>query len=477
MKEKPGRILILGAGPAGLGAAWRLKELGHDDFLVLEASDRVGGLAASHVDPQGFTWDMGGHVEYSHYPYFDSVMERALRPEEWLHHERAAWVRVGGTFVPYPFQNNIHRLPPERFERCLRGLEERRPGGPPPRDFAEWTLRTFGRGVAEAFLLPYNRKVWACPLERLGHQWVAQRVSVPDLERVRESARLRKDDVSWGGNSTFRFPERGGTGAIWEAVADRVGRGRIRLGREALAVDPAAGMVRLGDGLERFDLVFSSMPLDALAVRVQGLPEEVRRLCAGLRRASTHVLGIGVEGSLPEELSGKYWTYFPDDDVPFYRAEVYSSFSPWNVPDPGRHWSLLVEVSEAAGTTPLPAVPGAYEAPGTLGTPAPKEPVMQRTVEALIRLGWIRDERRIVSRFQRRVEYGYPVPTLDRDAVLGAVQPMLEGLRVFSRGRFGGWRYEAGNQDHAFMQGVEWADRVVLGGKEPTYYRDGGTGA
>jgi protoporphyrinogen oxidase len=78
MKD-PGRVLVVGAGPTGLGAAWRLHELGCDDFLVLEAGETPGGLASSFRDEHGFTWDVGGHVQFSHYAYYDSVLDRAVR--------------------------------------------------------------------------------------------------------------------------------------------------------------------------------------------------------------------------------------------------------------------------------------------------------------------------------------------------------------------------------------------------------------
>ena len=71
-------VLILGAGPTGLGAAWRLEESGRKDWLLLEGASQAGGLAASFVDKQGFTWDIGGHVQFSHYEYFDRAMDDFL---------------------------------------------------------------------------------------------------------------------------------------------------------------------------------------------------------------------------------------------------------------------------------------------------------------------------------------------------------------------------------------------------------------
>jgi UDP-galactopyranose mutase len=79
------------------------------------------------------------------------------------------------------------------------------------------------------------------------------------------------------------------------------------------------------------------------------------------------------------------------------------------------------------------------------------------------------DEGRIASRFQIDLEYGYPVPTLGRDAALRRIQPWLEQRDIYSRGRFGGFKYEVANMDHSVMQGVEWAERMVQGKPETTY--------
>ena len=93
LTRDPGRVLILGAGPTGLGAAHRFQQLGFDNFHILEAATSPGGLATSVVDEQGFTWDLGGHVQFSHYSYYDDVLEAALG-EAWLWHERESWVWI-----------------------------------------------------------------------------------------------------------------------------------------------------------------------------------------------------------------------------------------------------------------------------------------------------------------------------------------------------------------------------------------------
>src|SRR5579862_6907509 len=162
------RVVILGAGPTGLGAAYRLNELGHTHFHVYERAAQVGGLATSYRDEQGFTWDIGGHVQFSHYRYFDALMDRALSGQ-WLSHERESWVWIEGRFVPYPFQNNIRYLRPETRWKCLQGLIRlyKQPFQGRPRNFREWIDATFGAGLADVFMVPYNFKVWAYPGEEM----------------------------------------------------------------------------------------------------------------------------------------------------------------------------------------------------------------------------------------------------------------------------------------------------------------------
>src|SRR5882757_5690805 len=99
MTKNIGRVLIIGAGPTGIGAAYRLKALGYENFRVIEANDYAGGLASSFVDDKGFTWDIGGHVQFSHYDYFDRAMEEFLGRDGWLTHEREAWVWMRDRFI------------------------------------------------------------------------------------------------------------------------------------------------------------------------------------------------------------------------------------------------------------------------------------------------------------------------------------------------------------------------------------------
>ena len=439
----PGRVLIIGAGPTGLGAAWRLRELGHRDFRVVDARLGPGGLAASFIDANGFTWDIGGHVQFSHYAYYDRVLD-AL-PIEWLHHQRESWVWVRNRFVPYPFQNNIHRLDPPDRDRALQGLESRVTA--PAANFREWIGGTFGDGIGDIFLLPYNLKVWAWPLESLGIRWVGERVAVPDLERIRRNIAENRDDVSWGPNSTFRFPLVGGTGAIWEAVARALEPATFAMGARVERIE--RGRARLSNGeTAAFETLISTIPLRKLVQMIDGISAEAVEAAERLVYSSTHVFGVGLRGGRPPEVGRKCWMYFPEANSPYYRVTVFSNYSPRNVPE--GCWSLMAEVSESAAK------------------PVDHRTIFDDVLRAFREDGLIGSEAEVVSRWHHREEFGYPTPFVGRDEVLDVIQGELERMRIYSRGRFGAWKYEVSNQDHSFMQGVELADRLMGMGEEHT---------
>src|ERR1043165_2285319 len=179
--------------------------------------------------------------QLSHYKYFDALMDEALG-SHWLHHERESWVWIEGRFGPHPLQNNIRFLKRETMWKCIQGLVEiyKQPFQGKPKHFGEWIQATFGSGLGDVFMNPYNFKVWAYPPAEMDYGWIGERVAVTDLEKVLYNVLHEKDDLSWGPNNTFQFPERGGTGAVWESVADILGRDKITLNTEVTAVDAEA---------------------------------------------------------------------------------------------------------------------------------------------------------------------------------------------------------------------------------------------
>ncbi|MHC4470361.1 MAG: protoporphyrinogen/coproporphyrinogen oxidase [Planctomycetota bacterium] len=446
-------FLVVGAGPTGIGAALRLEERGRAP-LLLESSPWFGGLASSFVDEKGFTWDLGGHVVFSHYDRFDRFFDLALQEEGYLTHSRQSWVWIRGRFVPYPFQNNLHRLDPEDRYACVAGLLRARELEASPENFAEWLRGSMGDGLCELFLLPYNEKVWAYPPESLGFGWIGERVAVPDLTTVLRAICFSEDQVSWGPNTEFRFPSVGGTGRVWENLGRRLPADRVHLGEEVVRIDSSRREVETSGGLRiKYRHLVSTMPLDLLIRAAPGVVDAT--VADGLVYHSTYVVGVGLEGQPPPPLTTKSWMYFPERNSPYYRVTVFSNYSPRNVPEPGEQWSLMAEVSESSAK------------------PVDRERLVEDVIRAMTEDELVPDPAQVISTTVRRLERGYPTPFLGRDSLVDPALRAYEAAGIYSRGRFGAWKYEVSNQDHSFAQGYECADRLTqeLGPEaEPTLH-------
>lgn len=450
-----GRVVIIGGGPTGLAAGNRLKELGHTDFSILEASDHVGGLASSERSANGFTYDIGGHVLFSHYPYFDRLFEK-LMGGDYQELRRESWVWMFDRFLPYPFQNNIRHLPRKVALECILGMIEAQKqtvNFSSFQNFEELIFGVFGNGIAKHFMLPYNFKVWAHPPSIMNREWIGERVSVPNIEKVLGDLLLDNDEATWGPNATFRYPRYGGTGGLFERLRPYV-EPELRLEAPVAGIDFARKTIRLEDGsLERFDSMLSTIPLDRLVSMIHGdVPAEVTRAARSLKHSGSYIVGVGMRQPSP---SNKNWMYFPESDCPFYRVTYLSNYSPEVVPDARTHYSLLCEISSSPHK------------------PVDSDSIIEDTIQGLINTRLISEADRadIVDLHLIRREYTYPIPCLERDSALSTLHPWLEGHDLYSRGRFGAWRYEVGNMDHSVAQGVEWAERWITGDSsdEQTY--------
>src|ERR1700722_17461246 len=182
---------------------------------------------------------------FSHYDYFDTLVEEMLQGD-YDEHMREAWVWMNDRFIPYPFQNNIHRLPKEQFLDCLLGIIDAQRGPLTRGNFSQWIEAVFGAGIAQQFMFPYNFKVWAHPLEMMGTNWQGDRVPDVDVRRIMQNLLDDRDDVNWGPNNRFKFPLLG-TGMLYDRMAAALPKA-VHLEKEVVGIDLVAKVVTFGDG-------------------------------------------------------------------------------------------------------------------------------------------------------------------------------------------------------------------------------------
>ncbi|KAK8086976.1 UDP-galactopyranose mutase [Apiospora phragmitis] len=440
-------VLVIGAGPTGLGAAKRLHQVQGASWLIVDSSEKAGGLASTDVTPEGFLYDVGGHVIFSHYKYFDDCIDEALpKEDDWYTHQRISYVRYKGLWVPYPFQNNISMLPKEDQVVCMNGLIdsalECRVANTKPKNFDEWIIRMTGEGIANIFMRPYNYKVWAVPTTDMQAAWLGERVAAPDVKTVTKNVILNKVAGNWGPNATFKFPARDGTGGIWIAENKRFGKqGAVS------KVNAAKKMVTMTDGTTiGYEKLISTMAVDHLVEAMDN--KELVDLSKGLYYSSTHVIGVGLRGERPERIGDKCW---PQKDAKLATQQLADGSKPKSTEaKEGPYWSIMLEVSQSTKK------------------PVDEANLLRDCIQGLINTEMIKPEDEIVSTYHRKFDHGYPTPALEREGVLKELLPKLQDMDIYSRGRFGSWRYEVGNQDHSFMLGVEAADHILNGAVELT---------
>ncbi len=483
-----------------MGAAARLQQLGHKNWCIIDRNNYTGGLATTFTDPQGFLWDIGVHVLFSHYNYFNNLIEEGLLAygnrhkvlgdnagqivdvsKLWVTRKRDCAIRFDNKgWIPYPFQNSFYMLEDKKVvKECFDGLFEifrkSMVSKKKHESFHELILSLFGKGLADHFMLPYNLKVWGHPATEMNPQWIGERVAMVDLEKTldeyinynflnEQEKVIAHGDRSWGPNSTYKYPLFGGTAAIWKGVGYLLDPEKVKLNTEILSIDTENKVVKCGNNVDiPYDYIISTLPIDIMmsdlikptsALDVEALFEKHGRP----KHSKTHIVGLGFEGPQPEDLRTKSWTYHPRASTPFYRTTFFSNYSPYMVPKPGQQWSLMFEVCD---TKYLPE------------RPASSDELIDSVIQACLdeKIVSQAEVATIVSRHHFTTEYGYPTPYLNRDEFLGEVEPLLrKKLNIYSRGRFGGWKYEVSNQDHSCMQGVEAVDNILIGAEEQTFF-------
>ena len=436
-------ILILGAGLAGLAAAYHLSRLRPEQpCLVLERESEAGGLCRSRRFG-GFTFDFTGHYLHLRDPGITAWVDELIG-DELVPIERRARIHSHGARLEFPFQAHLHGLPPEIVANCLLDFigvsRQERPGGDGRQPFDQWARRVFGEAIAEHFMIPYNAKLFGVEPGEITAEWVAWAVPRPGLEQVVRGA-LGLSNEGMGYNPRFRYPRGGGIGVLAERLAAEVASD-LRLESSCKEVDLAAREVVLSSG-ERlgFDTLISTLPLPALLGRLRVAPGQPLPPAAGpgkLRASAVLDLELGVRREKIAE--GAHWIYFPEPEYPFYRVGFPSNVCPAMAPE--GHVSLSVEFSHPSGEPP-----------------PPEERLLESAMEGLFRAGVLSPSDSVVLAELALIDPGYVLYDRERTELAGDALEWLEGRGVFSIGRFGGWTYSY--MERALIEGKRAAEKVL----------------
>src|SRR6516165_11602790 len=201
-------IGILGGGISGL----TLQRFLDHPSEVLEKASVPGGLCRTFWK-DGFGFDIGGHILFSKHEHVNELIN-GLLGDNINYCRRANKILYKGRYIKYPFENDLGSLDKQESYECL--IDYLKNDSPPPTNFEEWTYYTFGRSIAEKYLIPYNRKIWKLEPREMGLDWVG-RVPKPPLEDVVKSA-LGIETEGYTHQLCFRYPLHGGFEALVKAM-------------------------------------------------------------------------------------------------------------------------------------------------------------------------------------------------------------------------------------------------------------------
>lgn len=330
-------VAIIGAGPAGLAAALRLSRDGVP-VDVYEAAPVVGGLART-LDLWGERVDLGSHIFGTHHEDVTRLwLEMVGDDFRWVEGHRAVLTEFGTLEYPFSPRTLLRRLGFVESARCGASLLRARllPRRGTGASAEEVIVARYGRRLFEALFRSYAEKLWGIPAGEVDAAFAELLVGAGTRSpraALRAMLAARGGAVSAGGGSRFAYPN-GGTGRIWERMADAVTRagGRLHLGVriESLAVENGRVTgLRVAGEMRRYGHVLSTMPVTQLLRAMPAVPAAVAQAAAALRFRDTVLVYLRVDG---EELFPHIWQYLYPARL---RAGRVTNFARWGR-DPGR---------------------------------------------------------------------------------------------------------------------------------------------
>ena len=242
------KYLILGAGPAGLTLAHRLQQLGETSFLILEKENVAGGLCRS-VNVDNAPFDIGGgHFLDVKRPAVNSFLFGFMPIEEWDLYERNSQISINGNMINSPIEANIWQMDLENQIEYLKAIAIAgcNLGEEMPSRFIDWIYWKLGMKIAEDYMLPYNRKMFADELDELGTYWLDKLPNV-SFDETLMSCLTHKAYGTQPGHTQFYYPKKYGYGELWLRMAEEL-REHIAYNQKVCGIDFTTKKVKTKDG-------------------------------------------------------------------------------------------------------------------------------------------------------------------------------------------------------------------------------------
>ena len=335
--DNSAQVVILGAGPAGLTAAYELSNMGVG-CVVLEQDAVVGGLART-VEYKGFRFDIGGHRFYTKVSLVQQIWQEILG-DDFLTRKRLSRIYYKSRFFQYPLEpfDAFRGLGAMEAFRCgLSFVRSRLFPASPEDDFETWVSNRFGRRLFETFFKSYTEKVWGMNCREIAAEWASQRIQGLSLwSLLRDAVFHRPDKQIKTLIKEFQYP-RLGPGMLWSRMRDIVEQRGVPviLNASVESVQWQAGKVvsvQAGGKTYRGTQFISSIPIRELIDKLEPAAQPELLAAAGkFHYRDFIVVALMVKG---RDLFPDTWIYVHDPAVTAGRVQNYGNWSPEMTPNP-----------------------------------------------------------------------------------------------------------------------------------------------
>lgn len=435
------KTIILGGGLTGLTLGYLLNQKGIE-LKILEKEHECGGLMRT-LQKDGFTFDCGGsHIIFSKDKKVLGFMLTLLGNNK-IKNRRNTKILYKGCYVKYPFENGLADLPKKDNFECLyyfiqNLLKKERGELKPPTNLKEWFYYSFGKGIAEKYLIPYNEKIWKFPLERITTTWV-KRIPNPLLEDIIKSS-LGIPTEGYTHQLYFYYPKFGGIQSLIKSLENPIKEKIIR-NFEIKKIKKEDGKWIVSNGRNELECnkLISTIPIPELVKALDDVPKEVVKAANDLKFNSLITVGIGIDKPKINDFS---WLYILDKNVLAHRVSFPSNYSPYVAPE--RKSFVLAEITCREGDK--------------VSKMRDKE-IVEKTIEDLNMLGVI-SKSDVILEMIHRLKYAYVIYDLNYQKNLGVIFEYSNKIGVDLIGRFGGWEYL--NMDEVVKRAKKYVEGYYL---------------
>lgn len=415
-------VAILGAGVAGLGAAYKANELGRR-AVIFEARPTAGGLL-DNFTVDGFRFDHAVHLSFATEELVRKIFDRTqfhTHPSDSFCFETNRWLK-------HPVQNNLFPLPAEERVNLIKSFLAR-PAEISGEDYESWLRHQYGDSIANRYPIRYTQKYWDTPACELSTTWIGNRMRRAELDEILFGA-LSPETPNQYYTKEMRYPKVGGFKAFIQPLIDAAD---IRCAHRCVGIDLVRKELRFDNGtVVRYDQLVSTLPLPELVAIAADIPQEVSHSAGTLRATSIDLISVGFKRPVAKDL----WFYIYDEDILASRAYSPSMKSPENAP--ANCSSLQFEIYTR----------------GTVSRFNPED-LKRNTVEALQKMG-IATPEDIVVLDHRRIRYGNVIFDRGMETHRQRVIDWCQSSGLATCGRFGRWDYLWSNQ--SFLSGYQSLD-------------------